>query len=348
MVIAIIGILIALLLPAVQAAREAARRAQCTNNMKQLVLAAHTYHDTFNRLPARQAGTGTIFSGGLRLRMSGFVAMLPYFEQKPLYDQIIQANNAPWLNFPWWNTVLPVLNCPSDTGQTPPIGKARGTISYGFCAGDTYVSSVVSPTERTDQALANQKHPIPNRGIFGRLDFTPMANITDGTSNTIAFAERSRPSNNLDRGMVVVDASADPTTYIPFTCRAYWMGQRYSPAAVPFKRDTSPGYQWGDGAAFFQAVVTILPPNTSVCLIGNPNWQSGGGHYAPGIWNATSDHPGGVNVAMADGSVRFISDTIDTGSLSVVPPAQNTTGPSPYGVWGALGTKAGGETVSNF
>ncbi len=347
-VIAIIGILIALLLPAVQAAREAARRAQCTNNMKQLVLAAHTYHDTFNRLPARQAGTGTIPSGGLRLRMSGFVAMAPYFEQKALYDQIIAANNAPWSNNPWWNTVLSVLSCPSDTGTVPPYGTARGRISYGFCAGDTYVSSVVNPTERTDQALADQRRSIPNRGIFGRLDFTPMAHITDGTSNTIAFAERSRPNNNRARGMVVVDASADPATYIPFTCRAYWVGNQYSAAAVPFSQDTSPGYRWGDGAAFFHAVVTILPPNTSVCLIGDPAWQSGGGHYGPGIWNSTSDHPGGVNVAMADGSVRFISETINTGNLAVVPPAANSTGPSPYGVWGALGTKAGGETLTNF
>ncbi len=344
-VIAIIGILIALLLPAVQAAREAARRSQCTNNMKQLVLAAHTYHDTFNRFPARQAGTGTIPSGGLRLRMSGFVALAPYYEQKSLYDQVITANNAPWSNDPWWNVILPVLNCPSDTGTTPPYGSRRGTISYGFCAGDSYVSSVVSPSERTDQALADKRTPLPNRGIFGRLDFTSMAHITDGTSNTIAFAERSRPSARDSRGMVVVDASADPSTYIPFTCRAYWTGSRYSAAAVPFTQDTSPGYRWGDGAAFFHAVVTIIPPNTSVCLIGDPNWQSGGGHYAPGIWNSTSDHPGGVNVAMADGSVRFISETIDTGNLAIVAPSPTTPGPSPYGVWGALGTKSGGETV---
>lgn len=119
----------------------------------------------------------------------------------------------------------------------------------------------------------------------------------------------------------------------------------YNAAAAMFTQDTSPGYRWGDGAAFFHAITTILPPNTAVCLIGDPNWQSGGGHYAPGIWTPTSDHPGGVNVAMADGSVRFISETIDTGNLSVVAPAPTASGRSPYGVWGALGTKSGGETT---
>lgn len=344
-VIAIIGILIALLLPAVQAAREAARRSQCTNNLKQIVLAAHTYHDSYNAFPARQAGTGTIPSGGLRLRMSAFVALAPYYEQKQLYDQCIQANSAPWSDQAWWRVIIPTLNCPSDAGLTPPTGAHRGMVSYAFCAGDSYVSSVVQPSERTDQALADQKRPLPNRGIFGRLDFTPIAAITDGTSNTIALAERSRPRNHRDRGMVVVDASADPASYIPLTCRAYWSGTMYGPAAVPFTQDTSPGYRWGDGAAFFHAVTTILPPNTSVCLIGDPNWQSGGGHYAPGVWTATSDHPGGVNVAMADGSVRFVTETINTGNLAVVAPGPQSGGPSPYGVWGALGTKAGGETI---
>jgi len=345
-VIAIIGILIALLLPAVQAAREAARRAQCTNNMKQLVLALHTYHDSYNAFPARQAGTGTIPSGGLRLRMSAYVALAPYYEQKSLYDQCIQANSAPWSDQPWWNAIIPTLSCPSDKGDRQPHGGGpRGRYSYGFNAGDSYVSSVVSPSERTDQALADQRRPLPNRGIFGRLDFTTMAAITDGTSNTIAMAERSRPSNSRDRGMVAVDASGDPTTYVPLACRAYWSGTMYNAAAAMFTQDTSPGYRWGDGAAFFHAITTILPPNTAVCLIGDPNWQSGGGHYAPGIWTPTSDHPGGVNVAMADGSVRFISETIDTGNLSVVAPAPTASGRSPYGVWGALGTKSGGETT---
>jgi prepilin-type processing-associated H-X9-DG protein len=83
-------------------------------------------------------------------------------------------------------------------------------------------------------------------------------------------------------------------------------------------------------------------------LIGDAAWQSGGGHYGPGIWTATSEHPGGVQVALADGSVRFVSETVDTGNLSVVAPPHNQTGPSPYGVWGSLGTRSGGETNLEF
>ncbi|RMF91134.1 MAG: DUF1559 domain-containing protein [Planctomycetota bacterium] len=345
-VIAIIGILIALLLPAVQSAREAARRAQCTSNMKNVVLACHNYVDVNKTWPARQAGTGTIRSGGQRLRMSATVMLCPFIEQKALYEEIMRRNNAPWGNNWWWKEVIDVYNCPSDAGDRPPKGGLRGTKSYAFCCGDNYEASVVDPSERQDQALAAQRKVIRNRGIFGRLDFTPMAAILDGTSNTIAIAERSRPSNIRGRGMAAVDASADPTTYVPLSCRAYWLGNQYAPSAAIFTQDTSPGYRWGDGAAFFAGVNTILPPNTAVCLIGDPAWQNGGGHYAPGAWTATSDHPGGVNVAMADGSVHFIRETIDTGNLSVVAPNPNSTGPSPYGVWGALGTKRGGETVS--
>lgn len=344
-VIAIIGILVALLLPAVQAAREAARRMSCSNNMKNLCLATHNYHDVYSAFPARQAGSGTIRSGLLRLRMSGFVALTPFMEQMPLWDEIMVRQNAPWANSRWWNTRVPTLECPSNQGATrPPAGGGpRGLSSYAFCGGDSYLASVVDPSERSDQNLANQRRPMPNRGIYGRMVWTRMGDITDGTSNTIALAERSRPQNRTDKGMPAVDASGDPATFIPLTCLTYWTGNSYYPGTPMFTQDTSPGFRWGDGAAFFHGINTILPPNTAVCLIGDPSWQSGGGHYAPGIWTATSQHPSGVMVAFADGSTHFIQETIDTGDLSVIAPAPTASGPSPYGVWGALGTKDSNE-----
>lgn len=350
-VIAIIGILVSLLLPAVQSAREAARRMSCSNNLKQLGLALHNYHSTFNAFPARQGGTGTIQRRHQRLRLSGFATLLPFYEQSALWDTVVQRNQAPWGNDSrtrWQLRVLPVLNCPSDAGESPPNGAKRGTYSYAFCSGDNYETSVVNPSERNNSGLAEQTRSIRNRGIFGRLDFTPIGAITDGTSNTIALAERSRPSDRFGKGNVAVDASGDTKTFVPISCRAYWMGNRYIPTAAMFTQDTSPGYRWADGAAFFHAITTILPPNTAVCLIGNPNWSSGGGHYAPGIWTATSEHPGGVQVTLADGSVRFISDNIDSGNLSVVAPAATGGGPSPFGVWGALGTKSGGEAAREY
>ncbi|MCA9127017.1 MAG: DUF1559 domain-containing protein [Planctomycetales bacterium] len=351
-VIAIIGILVGLLLPAVQAAREAARRMQCSNNVKQLSLACHNYESTYQRFPARQAGTGYIHTAGQRLRLSGFCLLTPFYEQTALWNQIQTRNTNPWTNNattdPQWRVTLATLNCPSDAqnattdarGNNAPNGK----ISYALNCGDSYVSSVVNASERTTASLSFQARPIPNRGVFGRYDFVKIGALTDGTSNTALIAERSVPTNLRDRGMAVVDASGtDLTTYVPLSCRTFWSGSTYVAASSPFTQDTSPGYRWGDGCAFFNGFTTILPPNTAVCLLGDPAWQSGGGHYAPGIWTPTSQHTGGVTVGFADGSVHFISDNIDTGNLTVVAPAATAGGPSPFGVWGALGSKSGGE-----
>jgi prepilin-type N-terminal cleavage/methylation domain-containing protein len=345
-VIAIIAILIALLMPAVQQAREAARRTQCRNNLKQLGIALHNYHDSFRMFPARQGGSGTIHSQMHRNRVSAFVALGPYFDQAPLVAQAMGLQVAPWDNRPWWNAKVPLLNCPSDAGLGPPHGGGpRGTYSYGFCGGDSYIRSINNPQER---ASRRPVVPQPNRGMFGRNACTALRDILDGASNTIAMSERSRPAHGRDLGMVAVDASGEIASYRPITCAPLFDGRSYAPTAAMFTQDTSPGYRWGDGAAFFHAVTTILPPNSALCLIGDPAWQSGGGHYAPGIWTATSEHEGGVFCLMGDGRVQFISENIHCGNIAAIAPADNGRGPSPYGVWGALGTKAGNEVVGEF
>jgi prepilin-type processing-associated H-X9-DG protein len=277
--------------------------------------------------------------------------LAPYYEQKSLYDQIMQRNESPWaggaLTDTWTKARIQVINCPSDAGDISPTGAySFGTSSYGFCSGDNIESPSHTPTEAgtREEAAALADVPIRNRGMFGRQDYNSLGTITDGTSNTIALAERSRPRHPFDKGMTVNDSSAPPESYVPLACRAWWSGTRYVENANP-SHDTAPGYRWADGSAFFAAVSTILPPNTALCQIRYGSWRN---HYAPGIWTATSEHPGGVNVAMADGSVRFISETIDTGNLGAIPPSPMSGVPSPYGVWGALGTKAGQESVSGF
>ena len=103
-VMAVIGILLALLLPAVQSAREAARSTQCRNNLKQLGLALHGYHDVYRMFPARQSGSGTIIDGGHRFRMSGFVALAPFYDQDNIYHDIMRVQEKPWGNSPPWQT----------------------------------------------------------------------------------------------------------------------------------------------------------------------------------------------------------------------------------------------------
>ena len=197
-VIAIIGILVGLLLPAVQAAREAARRMQCSNGVKQLGLALLNYESTFKALPPRKGGTAGAFAGANRnnsngSRLSGFVFLLPYMEQSALFNNI-QAGDptgvggstiaggptiapggpAAWAGWLPWNVSPSMLVCPSD-GPVFNAPTNRQTNNYAFSVGDT-----------NNNAL----NIADSRGVFGSQKFTKLAELTDGTSNTITISER--------------------------------------------------------------------------------------------------------------------------------------------------------------
>lgn len=321
-VIAIIGVLVALLLPAVQAAREAARRIQCSNHLKQLGLALHNYHDTNNAFPyligGPESSCGTACPPA---RLSGLVALLPFMEQQPLYDRIGHAPSFVWdTGFTPWAAHVSAFLCPSDidTSDVTPLGQNN----YVFSIGDT-VNNIY-----WDSSTRIWPNKIPTRGLFGGNSFTRMADITDGTSNTVAMAEIPRPPSGNAFGR---NTSSHTTN--PVNCRASFVNGQYTTALVD--RNRTLGTRWADGRAGYNAFNTVLPPNSPSC----------NGQTNSGILSAGSRHPGGVNVLMADASVQFIAETIDAGNPSAGTPA---SGRSNYGVWGAMGTKDGDEVLTSL
>ncbi|MEP3478750.1 MAG: DUF1559 domain-containing protein [Fuerstiella sp.] len=329
-VIAIIAILVSLLLPAVQQAREAARRTQCKNNLKQLGLALHNYHDVSLAFPSLRLGPGHQ-SGD---RWSGFVHLLPYIEQENLYNlfaaqaQLNGQNLRPWEEWTI-NGVAPTTRdiagylCPSD-----PYLKAN----FGGQAGNNYAFSVGDNSDRVDD-----NDP---RGGFGNRTRTRMRDITDGTSGTIALAEIQRPASPGALGDVAVNTGDAVVIDNPSGCLALFdrTTNRYVDSAAFGSSDQKQGYRWADGSGHFTGVTTILPPNSPSCAKQNRDDRDG-------VYSAGSKHTGGVQVVMFDGSVRFISENIDTGDLTQPVP---TSGRSPYGIWGALGSIQGGEVLGEF
>ena len=329
-VIAIIGILVGLLLPAVQAAREAARRMQCSNNLKQLGLALLNYESANKKLPSGNGGSGCRNSGACptgstgRARVSGLVFLLPYMEQNALYDQYSAANSAAWSGATYWSTQIPGFLCPSDL-QFRPVTNVSIS-NYNFCGGDA-ATLMCSVDELGDGR--NCKNP---RGIFGEYSYTRLASIVDGTSNTIAMSEHTTPNGPLTLGRAATVGGGRTDT--PAGCKTRFVNRQY---IVAVNTDVGTrGGRWADGASLFTRFNTMIPPNGPSCMEADNHWL--GGMYAAG-----SRHTGGVNTVYADGSVHFISDSIDAGNQGL---PENLTGLSPYGVWGALGSKAAGEVVA--
>ena len=330
-VIAIIGVLVGLLLPAVQAAREAARRMQCSNNLKQLGLSLHNYESTYKRFPAANAGSGCRNSAVCptnttgRARIAGHVFLMPCMEQGNMYAQYDALNSAEWRGNAYWTPQIPTLVCPSDV-QFRPVANISIT-NYNFCGGDA-ATLMCSVDELGDGR--NCKNP---RGIFGEYSFSRMGDIADGTSNTIAMSEHATPTGTLSLGRAAIVGGGRTDT--PAGCRARFVNNAYT---VPVNTDVGTrGGRWSDGAALFTRFNTMVPPNGPSCMEADNHWL--GGMYAAG-----SKHTGGVNAVFADGSVRFISQNIDAGNQGV---REVLNGTSPYGVWGALGSKAGGEVASD-
>ena len=358
-VIAIIGVLVGLLLPAVQSAREAARRSACANKIKQLALAAINYAETNKALPSRNGGTCCTGTNSNNAgRRSAFVDMLPFMEENVMYDRIMagDATRAPggphaYVSWAPWNTAPNSLTCPDDSAPYRSSGQ-----NYAICLGDSVTfnhyrrigidvgATVAQAAGRglwnvgawnatADQASATRV----NSGVRFR-------ECSDGLSKTILFSERLRgpddsswTTNTVALGAGIAQLASVGTT--PSACLSVSDGANYA-AGTQVKQKW--GNRWTDGQAERVGFNTILPPNAPSCGGSNVNADN-----TTAVLPPTSGHPGGVNVAFGDGAVAFISDSIDTGNLGVAI-AHTSTVPSPYGVWGALGTKAGGEGVSGY
>jgi len=348
-VIAIIGILIALLLPAVQAAREAARRMQCTNKIKQLSLAFQTFHDAYQRFPAGSHDKAWLSYKKMsdqnqsldELNQYSFLTLLlPFIEQQAMYDKITtscqvlrDANNGSGfspqgggdregLRNPFRDPIG-ALRCPSDINASLMKNEWPARTSYRGCWGDI---------------LTNWNWG-RNRGVLthGETEHA-MGSITDGTSNTVAISESLVVSHTEDDEsrwkFAIVDRAGDGVT--PATC-AEFKGKDGELTILPSgtRGRGRKGLCWSSARLMYTGFQTALPPNSITCAESEADDR--------GYFTVGSNHTGGVNVGMMDGSVTFVSDTIDCNDQSITIRNQYT-GPSPYSVWGAAGSINGGES----
>ncbi|MDR1963654.1 MAG: DUF1559 domain-containing protein, partial [Planctomycetaceae bacterium] len=353
-VIAIIGVLIALLLPAVQAAREAARRMQCTNKLKQIAIACHNHHDTRNLWPSAQMipeaisgakKTGSVGTDGVpvqQLRRWGYVPqLLPFMEQQSVYDGVIQrldtaVNTSPWDGIAVLRVKISTLICPSDSVGQATDANAHSRLSYHASNGD----SVMNDGE-TDM----RKYRGPFRD--GLRAPTDMSVFADGTSNTVILSELClSPAGGTNS---IFGGVGFPTANTPNACLATMSQKEYLGSGIT-TGTTAPewfaaegtGRYWAEALAIYSIFQTILPPNSPSCAKGSTSYP----YSSNTVMTPNSKHPGGVNAAMGDGAVRFISQTIDCGNDFTQTYTNVQTGSSIYGVWGALGTVDGGESKS--
>jgi prepilin-type N-terminal cleavage/methylation domain-containing protein/prepilin-type processing-associated H-X9-DG protein len=333
-VIAIIGILVALILPAVQMAREAARRTQCKSNLKNLSLALANYDGVYRQFPplGREVYSSVDDNGSIIL--SWVTSILPQIEQVAAYNRLQQHIDQGTLDDPWdiedfYREIYPksILICPTDLSAPAGIDNTSGQLNYRASLGDLIENHHLRSS--------------PLRGAFGALRGVRHADITDGLSNTIQLTEtvvgHAGPAKYAHRlGSILMQQGAGAYTGTsPEDCRAAWAGSHdlHLDAEIP-------GTRWADGRPYYAGALTAAPPNGPQCgaNLTDSQW---------GVFTPSSRHAGGCHVAFCDGSVRFISENINSGNQAT-PSPPTLSGQSPYGVWGALGTPNGGEPSTEF
>ncbi|AGA28245.1 DUF1559 domain-containing protein [Singulisphaera acidiphila] len=340
--IAIIAVLIALLLPAVQTAREVARRSQCINNLKQMGLAANTYQSANQSYPLRNATNTLGNSFGVIApsswgNFSGQAMMLPYLEQLAIFNACnFNLNPSPGfhpggpMNTSALNARISTFLCPSD-GLTISTGAGIRQNNYHGSMGTT-----------TDPWYAGGV-----TGIFAHKISYDVSAVLDGTSNTIMWSEALVGSNNprvykrtavggtgtshINNMLNPVVSSSESQVLSSnvlsglAACNEVWARAARTATGTASNR----GQFWGIGSPGFTFFNTVVTPNSKQYPWSACRTDTHPGSDYSSFINANSNHPGGVNVGFCDGSVKFIKDSIS-------PP-----------VYWALGTKAGGEVISS-
>ncbi len=305
-VIAIIAILIGLLLPAVQKVREAANRAQCQNNLKQLGLAMHNYHDVRKVFPRNYRQVG----GNVWEALSANYFLLPYVEQTALYNQG-QANlsNWGWTYGTLMNTKLSVFLCPS-----APPASARGTHPNGWDGpGNNYAWSTGSSVETV---WAGSRF----NGMMSYSVDRKMSFVSDGLSNTLMGSEilsGSGAAGTASAGKYPYDIfyvgnglfTSVVNRDFPTLAELNAIGSAAQTAPIGLRSNN--GTMWAWYAAGQSTLTTAAPPNWQYPSAGGDCCPGGAHDWGYGIIPPRSMHTGGVNAVLGDGSVRFITDTID-------------------------------------
>ncbi len=361
-VIAIIAVLISLLLPAVQSAREAARRIQCTNNLKQIGLAVHNYHSGLNSFPPGSALNPTCTNGFYGTlanwgpNQSSFSLLLPFIEAGPLANAMNYSCAADYAdcNTTVTLSIVATFLCPSD----PNTANRDAICNYAACYGTTTDSMTATGTSFAGWLLGTPQ-PVPfngSTGLFAEAITYSIASCTDGTSNTVAYAEtlvgdskatavyldttpgdsgRAIKPGSTYRGNIIYTANSVVKLHDAWANQAGTLLGLQTCATAMFApgaaiQDTR-GYRWAMGITGYTLFNTIQTPNDSQYPFGGcrPFDTTSSNYPDDGfVYGANSAHPGGVNTLFGDGSVKFIKNSI--GRF----------------IWWSLGTRAGGEIVS--
>jgi prepilin-type N-terminal cleavage/methylation domain-containing protein/prepilin-type processing-associated H-X9-DG protein len=302
-VIAIIAVLIGLLVPAVQKVREAANRATCQNHLKQIALALHNYHDARGSFPVGHRIALDMGNGRWANGTNWWIESSPYFEQGNWYrrwDYTDQRNNVAGGTSATAAQVIPTMLCPSDPLPAPVWSYTANDSTYAWANGFYGLSSYGgnAGTRSAQGTIGNVAH-VTNDGIFFSKSHVSIADVTDGTSNTLLAGERYHRDPEFDR-LIVAEHSSESAPMAGLGLWAFFISG--VPRQVLLGSLVPINYQVPSSAAVGDEPTIV----NRLCAYG-------------------SGHPGGANFALADGSVRFLSDQT---SLTLLR---------------ALGTRAGGE-----